>query len=107
MRLWGGRFDAETDPLVADLTRSVDLDQVLAPDDLDSSIAHVEGLRRAGLVTDTEAASLVAGLAGLRAEVGSGTFAWDPALEDVHLNLEAALAARIGPVATLSPSAAS
>ena len=29
----------------------------------------------------------------------AGSLAWDPALEDVHLNLEAALAARIGPLA--------
>jgi argininosuccinate lyase len=31
--------------------------------------------------------------------VAAGTLAWDPALEDVHLNLESALAARIGPLA--------
>jgi argininosuccinate lyase len=31
--------------------------------------------------------------------VEAGTLAWDPALEDVHLNLEAALAGRIGPLA--------
>jgi len=41
----------------------------------------------------------VAGLEGLRTEAAAGTLAWDPALEDVHLNLEAALAARIGPLA--------
>jgi len=31
--------------------------------------------------------------------VESGTLAWDPVLEDVHMNLEAALGARIGPLA--------
>jgi argininosuccinate lyase len=99
MRMWGGRFSGDTDPLVADATRSIEIDQLLALDDLDGSAAHVRGLERAGLLTAAESAALVGGLGALRAEVESGSLAWDPALEDVHLNLEAALAARLGPVA--------
>ena len=99
MKLWGGRFSETTDPSVADFTRSVEVDAALAIDDLAGSIAHVHGLGRAGLLTDDEVTELVAGLDGLRAEVETGTLDWDPELEDVHLNLEAALAARIGPVA--------
>jgi len=99
MRLWGGRFEGATDPLVADFTRSVDLDRALAPDDLDGSIAHVGELRRAGLLTEAEASTLIEGLAGLGEEIAAGTFTWDPSLEDVHLNLEAALTARVGSVA--------
>ena len=57
MRLWGGRFKAETDPLVADFTSSVEFDRALAPDDLAGSVAHVHGLQRAGLLTDADAAS--------------------------------------------------
>ena len=99
MRMWGGRFSGETDPLIAEATRSVDVDRVLAVDDIDGSIAHVGGLERAGLLTGDESRTLIEGLEALREEVGAGTFAWDPALEDVHLNLEAALTARLGPVA--------
>jgi argininosuccinate lyase len=99
MRLWGGRFSEANDPRVADFTRSIEVDQALALDDLAGSIAHVRGLARAGLLTSDEAERLVAGLEGLRAEVSAGTLEWDPALEDVHLNLEAALGARIGTLA--------
>ncbi len=99
MRMWGGRFSEESDARVADFTRSVEIDRHLALDDLAGSIAHVHGLERAGLLTTDEAAQLVAGLEGLRDEVMAGTLEWDPGLEDVHLNLEAALAARVGPVA--------
>ncbi|MFM2105981.1 MAG: hypothetical protein RL338_1013 [Chloroflexota bacterium] len=99
MRLWGGRFSGTTDERVAAFTRSIELDAALALDDLTGSLAHVRGLGRAGLLADDEVRALVAGLEGLRAEVEAGTLAWDPALEDVHMNLEAALAARIGPVA--------
>lgn len=99
MRMWGGRFSGEMDPLVADATQSIEVDRLLAPDDLEGSIAHVRGLERAGLLTTDESASLIGGLRALRVEVEAGLFAWDPALEDVHLNLEAALTAHVGPVA--------
>jgi argininosuccinate lyase len=99
MRLWGGRFAEENDPRVAAFTRSIEVDRELALDDLAGSIAHVRGLARAGLLTNAEADALVAGLEGLRAEVEAGSLEWDPALEDVHLNLEVALGARIGPLA--------
>jgi len=99
MRMWGGRFSGETDPLVADTTRSIEVDRLLAVDDLEGSIAHVRGLERAGLLTADESGILIDGIRALRVEVEAGSFAWDPSLEDVHLNLEAALAARLGPVA--------
>jgi argininosuccinate lyase len=99
MRLWGGRFAEENDQRVADFTRSIELDRELAADDLAGSVAHVHGLGRAGLLTDDEVAQLVAGLEGLAQAVAADSIVWDPALEDVHLNLEAALADRVGPVA--------
>src|SRR3989304_3361293 len=111
MRMWGGRFATGTDPLAADFTRSIEVDRALAADDLRGSTAparapararrgssaHVHELARAGLVTAVEEAELVGGLEALTAEVAAGRFAWDSALEDVHLNLEAALGERLGP----------
>ena len=99
MRLWGGRFREANDPRVADFGRSIEVDAELAVDDLTGSIAHVRGLGRAGLLTDDEVAGLVAGLEALRTDAEAGRIEWDPSLEDVHLNLEAALADRIGPLA--------
>ena len=99
MRLWGGRFAEENDQRVADFTRSIELDRELAADDIAGSIAHVRALGRAGLLTDDEVAELVRGLEGLASEVAAGSLTWEPDLEDVHLNLESALADRLGPVA--------
>ena len=107
MKLWGGRFGGSEEAAVgaeeaeraAAFGRSIDVDAELALEDLDGSIAHVRGLGRAGLLDDGEAATLVAGLESLRRDVENGELAWDPALEDVHLNLEVALAERVGPVA--------
>jgi argininosuccinate lyase len=99
MRLWGGRFAAGNDPLVEAFTRSIEVDGEMALDDIQGSIAHVQGLRRAGLLSDEEEVALVAGLEGLRDEVEAGTLEWDASLEDIHMNLEAALGERIGPLA--------
>ena len=99
MRVWGGRFSEENDERVANFTRSIDIDRELAADDIAGSIAHVRGLARAGLLTEDELRALVDGLTALAEEVAAGTIEWDPALEDVHLNLEVALTDRIGPVA--------
>ncbi len=96
MRLWGGRFGEGPDSRMADFTRSIEVDAELALDDLAGSIAHVRGLARAGLLTAEEAEALERGLAGLRDDVVAGAIAWDPALEDVHMNLETLLTERVG-----------
>src|SRR3954469_21915867 len=98
MRLWGGRFDDEPDARMSDFTRSIEVDAELALDDLAGSIAHVRGLGRAGLLTEDEVRVLERGLASLRDDVAARRVAWDPALEDVHLNVETLLTERLGPV---------
>ena len=98
MRLWGGRFGEGPDARMADFTRSIEIDAALALDDIAGSIAHVRGLGRAGLLTEEEVATLEHGLVSLRHDVEAGSVAWDPALEDVHLNLETLLTERVGPV---------
>jgi argininosuccinate lyase len=99
MRTWGGRFSGDTDERVAAFTSSIAIDAALAADDIAGSIAHVHGLGRAGILTDDEVSTLVAGLTGLAEDIAAGRLTWDPALEDVHMNVEAALATKVGPLA--------
>lgn len=99
MKAWGGRFSSGPDADAAAFGRSIEVDMELALDDIAGSIAHVGGLARAGLLTAQEARALSDGLRGIEREVREGRMRWDPDLEDVHLNLEMALAERIGPVA--------
>ncbi len=99
MRTWGGRFTGDTDARVVDFTRSIEIDAALAADDIAGSIAHVRGLGRAGILTPEEVETLTEGLRALMEDVAAGRVAWDPALEDIHMNIEAMLAERIGPVA--------
>ena len=97
--MWGGRFEGASDERMAEFTSSIDSDRSLALDDIAGSIAHVHGLGQAGLLAPDEVETLVRGLEGLREDVEAGTLIWDPALEDVHMNLEVALRERIGPAA--------
>jgi argininosuccinate lyase len=99
MRTWGGRFTGDTDARVADFTRSIEIDAALAADDIAGSIAHVRGLGRAGILTEDDVATLIDGLTTLADDVTAGRLAWDPALEDVHMNLEVALGEVVGPLA--------
>jgi len=99
MRTWGGRFTGETDARASDFTRSIEIDEALAPDDIAGSIAHVRGLGRAGILPADDVQTIVDGLLALAEDVAAGRIRWDPGLEDVHMNLEAALAGKIGPLA--------
>src|SRR3990172_3984178 len=99
MKAWGGRFSAGPHAEAAHFGRSIETDAELAVDDIAGSLAHVAGLAAAGLLDADEAARISHGLRTIEADVLAGTMEWDPALEDIHLNVEMALAARIGPLA--------
>ena len=93
---WGGRFSEPTDAFVARFTASVNFDQRLARHDIQGSIAHATMLANVGVLTNDELHSIQAGLSEILTEIEDGTFEWSVALEDVHMNVEAALTAQIG-----------
>jgi len=95
-KLWGGRFEASTDALVEAFSASVQFDRRLYAHDIQGSIAHATMLAHVGVLSGDERDAIVAGLEGLRAEIESGTFQWQAKLEDVHMNIEAALTERVG-----------
>lgn len=97
-KMWGGRFRAATDSSVEDYTQSVSFDRRLYAEDIVGSKAHARMLARQGLLTAEEAETLVSGLDAVLAEIEAGTFAWDVALEDVHMNIERRLTEIVGPV---------
>jgi len=95
-KLWGGRFAESTDQLVEAFTESVSFDRRLWRQDIAGSQAHARMLGKVGVLTAAEAEAIVAGLDAIHAEIAAGDFQWQQALEDVHMNIESALTARIG-----------
>ncbi len=96
---WGGRFSEATDPTVERFSASIHFDKILARHDIRGSKAQARMLGQAGLITSDEAERLVGGLDRIAAEIADGSFPFDPALEDIHMNIEARLRTQLGPVA--------
>ncbi|MEZ0121028.1 MAG: argininosuccinate lyase [Candidatus Reddybacter sp.] len=93
---WGGRFSEPTDAFVARFTASVSFDQRLYKQDIEGSLAHAAMLTRVGILTDQEHQQIKTGLDEILSDIEAGTFQWSVELEDVHMNIEAALTAKIG-----------
>jgi argininosuccinate lyase len=97
-QLWGGRFGQPTDAFVQAFTASVGFDQRLYRHDIQGSIAHARMLAKVDVLTDAECEAIVTGLEQIRADIEAGRLEWSIGLEDVHLNIEARLAERIGEI---------
>lgn len=96
--MWGGRFSEATDKFVATFTASVNFDQRMANHDIAGSIAHATMLAECNIITHDEKTTIVDGLQHIQQEIIDGTFDWQVALEDVHMNIEARLTQLIGDV---------
>jgi len=96
---WGGRFQQATDPTVERFSASIGFDRALARYDVRGSVAHARMLARAGIIPEGEADVLVRGLAQVAEEIEGDRFPFDPALEDIHMNVEARLRQLVGPSA--------
>jgi argininosuccinate lyase len=95
-KAWGGRFERELDALAARFSASVDFDRRLGSVDVRGSIAHARMLAARGIVSAEDEAKIVRGLETIAGEIERGEMRWDPAKEDVHMNVEALLTERIG-----------
>ena len=94
--LWGGRFSESTDEFVQAFTASVTFDQRMFRQDIAGSRAHATMLLRIGVLTEADHTAIQSGLDSIETDIAAGEFEWSVELEDVHMNIEAALTARIG-----------
>ena len=95
-KLWGGRFSENTDQFVQTFTASVTFDQRMAQQDIECSRAHAKMLGRVGVLSKEDVELILQGLNEVSAEIESDDFDWSVELEDVHMNIEARLTAKIG-----------
>ncbi|HEX4084132.1 MAG TPA: argininosuccinate lyase [Chthoniobacteraceae bacterium] len=95
--MWKGRFQQDTARLLGQYSESISFDWRLHPYDIQGSIAHSKALLAAGILTPEEQQAIENGLREIGEDITAGKFQPDPALEDVHMNIEAELTRRIGP----------
>ena len=96
MKLWGGRFQKETDDLVNQLNASIGFDQRLYKEDITGSMAHAKMLSDCGIISKADSEAIQAGLSGILADIEDGKVEFTADNEDIHMNVEALLTARIG-----------
>jgi len=98
-KMWGGRFGASPDAIMADINVSIDVDRQLYRQDVAASKAHADMLAKRGIISAKDAKQIVHGLDTILSEIERGKFRFKRALEDIHMNVEARLGELIGPAA--------
>jgi len=96
MKLWGGRFAKETDDLVNDFNASIQFDQRLYKEDITGSMAHAKMLGACGIISMEDVGAILEGLQSILEDVEAGKVEFTADNEDIHMNVEALLTARIG-----------
>jgi argininosuccinate lyase len=97
--MWGGRFQGGPSEVMERINVSIDFDRRLYAQDIAASKAHAAMLVKTGIITAEDGAAILAGLDRVLAEIDGGSFTFERALEDIHMNVEARLDQLIGPAA--------
>ena len=98
-KMWGGRFSKKTNPLVEEFTRSIQFDKKLAEYDCIGSLAHIDILKKAGLLTPGEHKKLQSGLKGILSSIKKGSFKVNDSFEDIHSYIQSLLEKKSGKAA--------
>ena len=93
---WSGRFSEPVSDIVKRYTASITFDYRLAEFDIQGSLAHAAMLHHVGVLSKDDLMAIQRGMEALLTEIRAGQFSWSLDREDVHLNIEAALTAKIG-----------
>ena len=96
MKLWSGSFGKETDALVNDFNASIQFDQRLYKEDITGSMAHAKMLGACGIISAEDTEAIVKGLQSILEDVEAGKVEFTADNEDIHMNVETILTARIG-----------
>lgn len=96
MKLWGGRFTKEENQLVHNFNESLSFDQKFYKQDIRGSIAHVTMLASAGIITNEDKDTIIAGLKSIDEDITSGKLEITTEHEDIHSFVEANLIERVG-----------
>ncbi len=94
--LWGGHFETDPAPLMAQINASIGFDKRLHAHDIAGSRAHARMLAAVGVLTTAERDAILGGLEQIEAEIAAGTFEFKTELEDIHFNIEQRLTDLVG-----------
>lgn len=87
-----------TEKGVEEFTESISFDRRLYKYDIEGSMAHAKMLCNIRVLKKGELAAILSGLEEIRREIEDKKFLFSVELEDIHMNIEKRLIAKIGPV---------
>jgi argininosuccinate lyase len=93
---WSGRFAEPMSALTQRYTSSISFDWKLWRYDIAGSLAHARMLCKQAILSAEDLAAIERGMAQITEDIESGTFKFDIALEDIHLNIEKRLTELVG-----------
>ncbi len=87
-KVWGARFKKANTKLVSEFSASIKFDYILAPYDIQVSIAHASMLNSVAIITNIEKDAIISGLKQILFEIENNNFEFSIELEDIHMNIE-------------------
>lgn len=97
-KLWGGRFNKNTDSLVEEFHSSIGFDKRLYYFDIKGSKAHAKMLAKIGVLTTDEMLLINTSLDEILKDIEDGKVEFNSYFEDIHMNIEHLLTKKIGNV---------
>ena len=98
MKLWGGRFQQNTDSYAESFHSSISFDSRMYRQDILGSIAHATMLGVQHIIDPADAEAIVQGLQEILGDIEGGKVEFSVHDEDIHMNIERILIERIGDV---------
>lgn len=95
-KLWGGRFQKNTDKKVDDFNSSIRFDKRMYRQDIKGSMAHAKMLGKQNIISKEDSEKIIKGLEELLVEIENGRVIFDIDAEDIHMNVEKLLTEKIG-----------
>ena len=95
-KLWGGRFQKNTDKKVDDFNSSIRFDKRMYKQDIKGSVAHATMLGRQNIIPKEDSDKIVAELKNILNDIEDGKVEFEIDAEDIHMNIEKILIERIG-----------
>ena len=96
--MWAGRTAGATDKLADDFNSSIAFDSRMYRQDIKGSMAHAAMLGAKGIISQSEADTIISGLDGILNDIESGKLEINMECEDIHMFVEQVLTERLGDV---------
>ena len=97
-KMWAGRTDGMTEKIADDFNSSIRFDSRMYRQDITGSMTHAAMLSYKGIISQTDADTIIAGLEDILADIDSGKLPIDMEFEDIHMFVEQVLTERLGDV---------